>query len=252
MDHQDFSKFSKGMDSLERFFPETWPRAILVLAIPAAWAVWACYNHLVLIFALFTLMITGAAESRLLHGLIIRRQEDTGPVLGTATSLSDDLRTLEKKSAAVEDLRTKLARLSEIVEVCGLEDFAVLLKVANNPNSENVYHDYYVSGSPYGPLGNTLESVREVIQGLSKQADGGERETSRLMDAVNRIDPPALRDFGEIVSDPPMPERGESLTDWYDRLNRHRADYEPSVKRLEDEIAKLKQEIQALKGTRSA
>lgn len=171
MDSQDFSKYSKGMDRMARFFPETWPRAILFLGIPAARAAWAYYNHLVLLLMLFALAFMGSVESCLLHG---RRSADE--------------------------------------ELC----------------------------LPAGDLAQALDYMHEVIHRVAQ----GQRS---LLDAVNRIDPWALRSRDEADDEIARADLRDA-----EKGQRHWSGCESSVARLDREILKLQQEVGGLRGSHPA
>src|SRR5579859_1973905 len=109
------------MDRMARFF--TWPRVILLLVVAAAWAAWANYNHLVLVLMLFALVFT-SVEGNFLRGLI---NDDVKSLRSEVEALRDEAEGRFATIDAVVDLRGQLSRLSETVEVCGLEDVVRLL-----------------------------------------------------------------------------------------------------------------------------
>jgi hypothetical protein len=63
------------------------------------------------------------------------------------------------------------------------------------------------------------------------------RERPVLLKAVRRIDPSAIRTMEEITS---YDEAAEERYSAHRNGKRHWSDYEPSVKRLESEILKIK------------
>jgi len=263
MDSQDFSKYSKGMDRMARFF--TWPGVILLLVVPAAWAGWAYYNHLVLVLMLFALAFVGGVEGVLLDGLIITRQDDVESLRREAEALSnnvtsrrDDLREgakeydkrylqrgeLDGRVATVEtaeDLRGQLAHLSQIVSDSGLEEFARSVRVWSR---EIVETESDVDSSVFynGGLDHSISYLRSLAHGLSDAE-------YRLRDALVRIDRQALRRLEDVREDREWRlSRDHDPTD----AEPQPPGYEPSIARLEGEIAKLRQEIEALRGSHSA
>lgn len=255
MDSQDFSKYSKGMDRMASFF--TWPGVILMTVVPAAWAVWAYYNHIVLVVMLFALVFVGSVESVFLHGLIISRQEDFESLRGEVEALITDVRSphddVRSHHAEVygpvatvetaEDLRPQLVRLSEIVSDSGLEDFARSVRVSSRVNGRTASDSDLDSLIFYnGGLGHSIDFLRALTHRLSDAE-------YRLRDALLRIDPQALRRLEDVREDR---EWRLSRDDDPTELEPQPPGYEPSIARLEGEIAKLRQEAEALRRSRPA
>ncbi len=86
-------------------------------------------------------------------------------------------------------------------------------------------------------LRNEVSRLTESIEGHAEVQGALSHDSRVLLEAVRRIDPSAIRTMEEIRSyDDAAEERHHAHT----KGERHWSDYEPSVKRLESEILKIK------------
>lgn len=140
---------------------------------------------------------------------------------------------LEVVEGEVDNLRDKLFDLE--LDVHGPRDERSSLD-SDADNLEGEHSDLERAGL------DDIESRLSTI-GAIKEAY---KTIGRLLDAINRIDPAALRTIEELV----VESAGREYEPHAKRMP-HPSGYVPSVERLEGEILKIKREVQELKSLRS-
>jgi len=98
-----------------------------------------------------------------------------------------------------------------------------------------------------GALQELRAEVKELRNYASDLLSALSSEARILRDAVNRIDPKAIRSTESIRE---WDNASQGRYEAHAKGQRHPTDYEPSLIRLEEEVLKIGQELQSLKKDR--
>jgi hypothetical protein len=193
------------------------------VAILVGWSILAYYSHLVLVTLLFAVGLIEILSCVLLEDHADGFESVYGKVEGIRSEIQELRESVPGLEDKLEGVSGQLARLSEIVSDCGLEECAWRFR---NDSKRDALDDDFPLWS--NGLRGALSYVWKLGHGLSILEH-------RLRDAVLRIDPQAVRTLKELGY-----AMGELETPNLD-------DYTPSISRLEKEIAGLRREIETLR-----
>lgn len=220
---EDFSDYAAGMSRLERFL------RVRPLVIVLVWGVAAWYWHTVLVLLACAAFFVATVSANLIDGLIIEGASLRQKLANVASGPSTTGQDVARLEGEIEEMRERLQTLEETLDRLSPE------------HADKAIHSSTAS-EDLARVENETEKMKERVQILEDVMHGLSPEVRILRDAIEGIDPKAIRNMDEIsVWDEHAEERYEAHT------RRLRSPYdrpEPSVLRLENEIEVLKRRIE--------